>query len=78
MRTTTQMRHLVAETAIAGLNHTLLSPEDRADFYEGLSTLLPAPASEAARYAATCIRESQRAQREFLAAFQIRKPTAQT
>ena len=76
MRTTAQMRLLVAEIAIAGLQQTPLSPEDRADFYEGLSALLPAPPSEAARYAATCIRESQRAQRDFLAALHPGKAAA--
>ena len=59
---------LVAELAITGLDHSLLSLEEGADFYEGLSTLLPPPGSDAARYAATCLRECQRARREILSA----------
>jgi hypothetical protein len=59
-------QHLVARIAITGIDHTWLSPEERAEFYEGLSTLLPAAPSEAAKYAATCIRECQRAQQEIL------------
>lgn len=58
---------LVAELAITGLDHSLLSLEEGADFYEGLSTLLPPPGADAARYAATCLRECQRARKEILA-----------
>ena len=71
MKTRTRKHQLVAEIAIAGLNHSRLTPEDRADFYEGLSTLLAPPTSEAAKYAATCIRESQRAQEEIRNALEI-------
>ena len=57
---------LIVELAVTGLDHTLLSLEETADFYHGLSTLLPPPGSEAARYAATCLRECQRARQEIL------------
>ena len=57
---------LVAELALHGLRATALSPEDCADFFEGLSAFLPTTKSEAARYAATCFRESARAQRDFV------------
>ena len=40
MRTRNQMLGLVAEIAVSGLNHSELSPDDRADLYEGLSTFL--------------------------------------
>jgi len=73
MRNRTQMLDLVAEIAVAGLNHSVLSPEDRADFYDGLSAVLPRTQSEAAKYAATCIRECQRAQQDFLAALETKK-----
>jgi hypothetical protein len=62
------MLTLVAQLALAGLDHSPLIPLERADFFQGLGFLLPPPTSEAARYAATCIRESHRAQREFYAA----------
>jgi hypothetical protein len=61
-------RRLVAQVAMSGLNHVELPAEDHADFYEGLSSILSPPASEAARYAATCLREHQRAQKEILVA----------
>lgn len=76
MRTKTQKFRLVAEIAVIGLRHCALCPEDRADFYEGLSTILSPPAAEAARYAATCIRETQWAQRELLAALEAWKGAA--
>jgi len=69
----TQKLRLVAEIALTGLRHSALSPEDRADFYEGLGAILSPPASDAARYAATCIRESQGAQRELRAAIEARR-----
>lgn len=61
-------RRLVAQVAMSGLSHIELPAEDHADFYEGLSSILAPPASEAARYAATCLREHQRAQKEILIA----------
>jgi hypothetical protein len=67
------MLGLVAEVAVAGLRHAALSPDDRADFYDGLSAFLPKMESEAAKYAATCLREAQRAQQDFLVTFQTRK-----
>jgi len=73
MRNRTEMLHLVAQVALAGLDHAALSPEDRADFYEGLSALLPRMESESAKYLATCLRECQRAQRDFLSALETRK-----
>ena len=76
MRNRTQMFGLVAEVAIAGLKNSVLSPNDRADFYEGLSALLPKAESEAAKYAATCIRECQRAQQDFLTVLETRKGVA--
>ena len=76
MRSRTQMLGLVAEIAVAGLNQSALSPDDRADFYEGLSAVLPKTESEAARYAATCIRESQRAQQDFLTTLETKKGAA--
>jgi hypothetical protein len=69
---------LVAELAITGLDHSLLSLEEGADFYEGLSTLLPSPGSDAARYAATCLRECQRARQEILSAIQSPERTRTT
>jgi hypothetical protein len=76
MRSRPQLLSLVVELALAGLAHAPLSPEDRADFFDGLALILsPAPA-EAARYAATCIRESQRAQRDFLTTLELKKETA--
>jgi hypothetical protein len=76
MKNKTENLRLVADIAVTGLGHRALSPEDRADFYEGLSVILPPPASEAARYAATCIRESQRAQQELRAAMDTGKGPA--
>ena len=76
MRSRPQRLHLVAEIAVAGLNHSMLSPDDCADLYEGLSAFLPKTESEAAKYVSTCIRESQRAQRDFLAALETRKGAA--
>jgi hypothetical protein len=76
MKTKTQRLRLVADIAVTGLIHCPLCPEDRADFYEGLSTILTPSAAEAARYAATCIRESERAQRELLAALETREGAA--
>jgi len=76
IRTPTQILSLVAEMAVAGLDHSTVPARDRADFYEGLSSLLPKAESEAAKYAATCIRESQRAQREFLATLESRRGAA--
>ncbi len=73
MKTKPQNLRLVAEIAVTGLGHSVLSPEDRAAFYEGLSAILSPAAAEAARYAATCIRESQRAQQELSAAMGTRK-----
>jgi uncharacterized protein (DUF2336 family) len=69
------MINLVAEVAVTGLKNSALSSEDRADFYQGLSAFLAGNESEAAKYAATCIRECQRAQQEFLAALASRKGT---
>jgi len=73
MRSRPQILALVAEIAVAGLDHCALSPDDRADFYEGLSAFLPKTESEAAKYAATCIRESQRAQQDFLSTLETKK-----
>ena len=73
MRSRNQILGLVAEIAVTGFNHSELSPDDRADFYEGLSTFLARNEAEAARYAATCIRECQRAQQDFLATLATRK-----
>jgi uncharacterized protein (DUF2336 family) len=73
MKTPNLQHQLVAEIAITGLNHSLLSPEERADFYEGLSSLLAPPIAESAKYAATCLRECQRAQQEIVAALGARK-----
>jgi len=75
MRDRTQMLQLVAELAVAGLNHTTLTPADRADAYEGLAVFLGKNESEAARYAATCIRECHRAQQDFLTALAAKKGT---
>jgi len=71
------MLGLVAEVAVAGLIHSPLSQEDRADFYEGLSVFLPKTESEAAKYAATCIRECQRAQQDFLVKLETKKGSNQ-
>lgn len=76
MRTKPQMLDLVAEVAVAGLDHSALTPDERADVYEGLSAFLPKTKSEAAKYAATCIRECQRAQRDFLTILAARKGAA--
>ena len=76
MRDRTQMLHLVAELAVAGLNHISLTPEDRADAYDGLAAFLAKNESEAAHYAATCIRECQRAQQDFLSALAAKKGSA--
>jgi uncharacterized protein (DUF2336 family) len=62
-----QPLRLIAELAMSGLDHASLSPEEGADFYDGLSTLLQPPTADAARYAATCLRECQRAREEILA-----------
>jgi uncharacterized protein (DUF2336 family) len=51
---------------MTGLEHAPLGPEEGADFYDGLSTLLQPATAEAARYAATCLRECQRAREEIL------------
>lgn len=59
---------LVAELAITGLDHSLLSLEEGAEFYDGLSTLLPPSGSDAARYAASCLRECRRARQQILTA----------
>ena len=40
MRNRTSLLRLVANAAVAGLNHSALSPEDHADLYEGLSGFL--------------------------------------
>jgi len=69
------MLNLVAEVAVAGLDSSALSSEDRADFYQGLGAFLAGNESEAAKYAATCIRECQRAQHDFLAALAKKKGT---
>jgi len=53
---------------MTGLEYTPLSPEEGADFFEGLSVLLRPPSSDAARYAATCLRECQRARQEIISA----------
>ncbi len=76
MRNRTQKLRLVIEAAIATLKSAPLPPDDRADFYDGLGVLLPETEAEAAIYAATCIRESQRAQRDFLAVIEARKGAA--
>ncbi len=73
MRTREEMVELVVDVAVAGLNQMGLSPEDRADFYDGLSAFLPKNEAEAAKYAATCIRECQRAQQDFLVKLETRK-----
>jgi hypothetical protein len=70
MKTKSDRLRLVAELAVAGLDRNLLPPEDHADFYEGLGAILPARAAEAARYAATCIRECHRARQDFLTALE--------
>jgi hypothetical protein len=67
-----RQHQLVAEIAVSGLAPSSLTPNERADFYEGLSTLLPEPGAEAAKYAATCIRESQRAEQEILNSLRCR------
>lgn len=67
MRTRTQLLHLVAEVAVQNLPASRLSLRDRADFFDGLTLLLEPTAGEWARYAATCIRESSRAEAELLA-----------
>jgi len=76
MRTRTQILNLVAEIAVTGLDQSELTPADRADLYQGLSLFLEKNESEAARYAATCIRECQRAQGEFLESVVPRKGAA--
>jgi uncharacterized protein (DUF2336 family) len=67
MRTRTEKQQLVAQMAMAGLKRKGLCVEERADFYEGLSGLLTPPAAEAARYAANCLRECERAEEEIAA-----------
>ena len=64
---------LLAQVALTGLTNSPLEPEQRADFYEALSAILPAATGEAARYAATCIREGQRAQQDLVAAIHRQK-----
>jgi hypothetical protein len=76
MRTKPEMLLLVGEVAVAGLNHVAPSLEDQADVYEGLAEFLPKQEAEAAKYAATCIRESRRAQEAFLARLESRKAGA--
>ena len=71
-----QMLELVAEIAAVGLDHTELSLDDRADLYEGLGILLARNESEAAKYAATCIRECQRAQNDFRKTLAVSKGAA--
>ena len=73
IRNKTQILNLVAQIAVSGLDHSELSADDRADLYEGLGTFLAKNESEAARYAATCIRECRRAQQDFLARLASRK-----
>jgi hypothetical protein len=73
MKTRNQTLRLIAKIAITGLNHFPLSLEDSADFYEGPSTLLEPPASEAAKYAATRMRECQRAEWDFRVALRNRE-----
>jgi len=76
MRSADQTLRLVAEIALAGLTESALPLEDRADFYEGLGAFLPYAEAEAAKYAATCIRETQRAQHEVLKALTTGKEVA--
>ena len=64
---------LVADMAMEGLAHSRLSPSERADFFDALCIFLPKPVSESAGYAATCLREGERAQRDFLATLEIKK-----
>lgn len=61
---------LVAQLAITGLDHSPLSLEEGAEFFDGISALLPPPGSDAARYAATCLRECSRARQEILTALE--------
>ena len=67
---------LVAEVAVTGLNHVALPAEDQADLYEGLAAFLPKEEAEAAKYAATCLRECRRAREAFLARLESRKEAA--
>jgi hypothetical protein len=76
MRKKKQLLVLVAEVAVAGLKDSALSPDDCADFYDGLGVLLPFTESEAAKYAATCIRESHRAQQDFRTRLDMKKGAA--
>ncbi len=78
MKTRLERFRLVAEIAIAGLRHSNLRPHDRARLYEGLGMLLSPPAAEAARYAATCIRECHRAEQEFLDAIDTGRGATRT
>jgi hypothetical protein len=67
------MLYFVANMAVEGLAHSKLSAADRADLFEGLSIFLPKCESERAKYTATCARESERAQGDFLTALEIKK-----
>jgi hypothetical protein len=62
----TRQDHLdvVAQMAVAGLHAAGLPLEDYARFYEGLGAILSSPGAESALYAATCIAEFLRAQRD--------------
>jgi hypothetical protein len=55
---------VVAQMAVAGLDAAGLPLEDYARFYEGLGAILSSPGAESALYAATCIAEFLRAQRD--------------
>jgi len=55
---------LIAQMAVAGLHAAGLPLEDYALFYEGLGAILSSPGAESALYAATCIAEFIRAQRD--------------
>jgi hypothetical protein len=55
---------LVARMALAGLRSAALPLEDYPHFYEGLAAVLDSPGADSALYAATCIAEFLRAQRE--------------
>lgn len=57
---------MVARMALAGLGQAPLPAEDYALFYEGLGSILPPSGAEAALYAATCIGEFLRAQRDII------------
>ena len=55
---------MVARMALAGLGQAPMPAEDYALFYEGLGAILSSPGAESALYAATCIAEFIRAQRD--------------